>query len=68
MAERCQLSLPLVRVWDTHFRYLVDSMIEKYSQLLSGFFMQDFSACVMEEESSEEGSGYERAFCETLLL
>jgi hypothetical protein len=36
-------------------------MIEKYLQSPSDFFMQDLSACVMEEEGVEEGSGYERA-------
>jgi hypothetical protein len=35
-------------------------MIEKYRQLPSGFFMQGLSACVMEEEGAEEGSGYKR--------
>jgi hypothetical protein len=43
------------------FGYLVNSMIEKYRQPPSGFFMQGLSACVMEEEGAEEGSGYERA-------
>ena len=36
-------------------------MIEEYRQSPSGFFMQDLSSCVMEEQGAEEGSEYERA-------